>query len=300
MKKLLILLLLFFSSIGSSYADFDSWFEATKYCAEIHNPQKDNQTNSTLANLESLAEQGESNASACLGKLYDESGIIAQNAQKSFNWHLKAAEQGDPYSLSVVGFKYEQGEGVLKDGKEAVKWYTKAAEQGYASAQTNLADYLINEDYFINWVDADMWYSKAAEQGYLRAQYNFAIMHQQSHPLQDITVAVKWFTKAAEQGDLDAQINLGVMYYDGRDWLDSDYQAVSQDDKEAFKWFTKPAEQDYPIAQYALGEMYANGFGVLKDMAKAKYWIKKAYENTDEKVSNAAKDIWERLELSNY
>jgi len=130
MKKLLILLLLFFSSIGSSYAGFESWFEATKYCIKIYNPQEDNQTNSTLANLESLAEQGESNASACLGKLYDESGIIAQNAQKSFNWHLKAAEQGDLYSPTVVGFKYEQGEGVLKDYDKALFWYKKGAELG--------------------------------------------------------------------------------------------------------------------------------------------------------------------------
>jgi TPR repeat protein len=223
-----------------------------------------------------------------------------EDYKTAFNEFLPLAEQGDVDAQNKIGALYANGLGVIEDDKEAVKWYTKAAEQGYASAQTNLADYLINEDYFINWVDADMWYSKAAEQGYLRAQYNFAIMHQQSHLLQDITVAVKWFTKAAEQGDLDAQINLGVMYYEGRDWLDMDYQAVSQDYIEAFKWFSIPAEQDYPIAQYALGEMYANGFGVLKDMAKAKYWIKKAYENTDEKVSNAAKDIWERLELSNY
>ncbi len=159
---------------------------------------------------------------------------------------------------------------------------------------------MIDEVAGINWVEADMWYTKAAEQGYLKAQYNLAIMHQQSHPLQDITVAVKWFTEAAEHGDIDAQINLGVMYYEGRDWLDSDYQAVSQDYKEAFRWFTIPAEQDYPIAQYALGEMYANGFGVLKDLAKAKYWIKKAYENTDKNISNAAKDIWESFELSKY
>jgi TPR repeat protein len=28
--------------------------------------------------------------------------------------------------------------------------------------------------------------------------------------------------------------------------------------------------------------MYANGKGVLKDLSKAKYWIKKAYEGPDQ------------------
>jgi TPR repeat protein len=34
--------------------------------------------------------------------------------------------------------------------------------------------------------------------------------------------------------------------------------------------------------------MYANGKGVLKDLSKAKYWIKKAYEGGDSK----AKKTW--------
>lgn len=30
--------------------------------------------------------------------------------------------------------------------------------------------------------------------------------------------------------------------------------------------------------------MYKNGKGVLKDMTKAKFWTKKAYENTDTSI----------------
>jgi TPR repeat protein len=288
-KKVLLFVLLSIGHMGLSYADFQDGLNAL-----------DKEDYKTAFNeFLPLANQGDVDAQNKIGVLYNYGLGVIEDDEKAVQWYTKAANQGYGRAQNNLGMMYEDGEGVLKDGKQAVKWYTKAAEQGYASAQTNLADYLINQD-AINWSEADMWYTKAAEQGYLRAQYNFAIMHQQSHPLQDIAVAVKWFTKAAEQGELDAQINLGVMYYEGRDWLDMDYQAVSQDYLEAFKWFSIPAEQDYPIAQYVLGEMYANGFGVLKDMAKAKYWIKKAYENTDEKVSNAAKDIWERFELSNY
>jgi TPR repeat protein len=42
--------------------------------------------------------------------------------------------------------------------------------------------------------------------------------------------------------------------------------------------------QGYAEAQSILGVMYANGKGVLKDLSKAKYWIKKAYEGGDSKA----------------
>ena len=46
--------------------------------------------------------------------------------------------------------------------------------------------------------------------------------------------------------------------------------------------------------------MYKNGKGVLKDMTKAKYWIKKAYENLDTFVRKKAKEFWEEYELWKY
>jgi len=130
MKKFLILLPLFFMSIGSSYAGFESWFEATKYCTKIYNLKDDSQINSTLLSLEALAAQGESKASACLGRLYDGASIINRDSPKSFNWYLKAAEQGDPYAPRVLGFKYQQGDGVPRDYDKALFWYKKGAELG--------------------------------------------------------------------------------------------------------------------------------------------------------------------------
>ena len=130
MKKFLILLLLFFMNIGSSYAGFESWFEATKYCTKIYNLKDDSQINSTLLILEALASQGESKASACLGRLYDGASIIKRDSPKSFNWHLKAAEQGDPYAPRVLGFKYQTGDGVQRDYDKALFWYKKGAELG--------------------------------------------------------------------------------------------------------------------------------------------------------------------------
>ena len=41
MKKLLLILLLFLSFNGSSYADFESWFIASNTCQKINNLEED-------------------------------------------------------------------------------------------------------------------------------------------------------------------------------------------------------------------------------------------------------------------
>ena len=48
--------------------------------------------------------------------------------------------------------------------------------------------------------------------------------------------------------------------------------------------------------------MYTNGEGVPKDLSKAKYWIKKAYENPDASASllGLAEKGWNQLELWKY
>jgi TPR repeat protein len=76
-------------------------------------------------------------------------------------------------------------------------------------------------------------------------------------------------------------------------YIAKDYAAVHKE------W--KPlAEQGYSGAQSSLGVMYADGKGVLKDMTKAKYWTKKAYEGDDAKASEMAKENWDIFELWKY
>ncbi len=48
--------------------------------------------------------------------------------------------------------------------------------------------------------------------------------------------------------------------------------------------------------------MYANGEGVLKDLSKAKYWIKKAYENpgVSASIKGLAEWNWNLFKLWKY
>jgi len=72
--------------------------------------------------------------------------------------------------------------------------------------------------------------------------------------------------------------------------------------KKAVKWYRKAAEQDSAYGQNNLGIMYIDGMGVLKDLNKAKYWIKKAYDNpnTSSKTKDWVERIWNDNKLWKY
>jgi len=128
-----------------------------------------------------------------------------------------------------------------------------------------------------------------ADKGYANAQYNIGWMYGAGSGVsKDNKQAVKWYRKAADQGYADAQYNLGLMHIKG--------EGVFKDDKEAARLFHRAADQGVADAQYNLALMYDAGAGVSRDLSKAKYWIKKAYENPD---ANAAtvENSWDRLKL---
>ncbi len=58
-------------------------------------------------------------------------------------------------------------------------------------------------------------------------------------------------------------------YYLGRNGVKKDYA-------KAVEYFTTAAEGGHAEAQYRLGWCYQYGFGVSKDLEKARYWFGKA------------------------
>jgi len=85
-----------------------------------------------------LAEQGDADAQANLGLMYDTGRGVPENDAKAVYWYRKAAEQGHAGVQNSLGTMYDNGEGVPEDNAKAVHWYRKAAEQGHARAQSNL------------------------------------------------------------------------------------------------------------------------------------------------------------------
>ena len=71
-------------------------------------------------------------------------------------------------------------------------------------------------------------------------------------------------------------------------------------DKAVFRKWQLLADKGDASAQYDLAWMYANGDGVDKDMGRANYWMKRAYENKDTYMREDAKEFWEKHELWKY
>jgi TPR repeat protein len=85
-----------------------------------------------------LADQGNADAQANLGFMYQNGQGVQQDDKQAVVWYRKAADQGNARAQTNLGFMYEGGRGVPKDYKQAVAWYRKAADQGNADAQANL------------------------------------------------------------------------------------------------------------------------------------------------------------------
>ena len=122
-----------------------------------------------FAALKTLAELGVARAQFYVGMMYDlgphlPSGV-PQNIVEEAKWYREAAEQGDAEAQASLGALYEHGAGVPQDYAEAVKWDRKAAEQGDGGGQFLLGGLYekglgVPEDYVI----AYMWCNLAAAQ----------------------------------------------------------------------------------------------------------------------------------------
>ncbi|MDR3474755.1 MAG: tetratricopeptide repeat protein [Devosia sp.] len=127
------------------------------------------------------------------------------------------ADQGNANAQAALGALYELGNGVPQDYMEAVRWYREAADQGSANAQTALgrmyeAGRGVSQDY----AEAARWYRMAADQGNANAQTALGIMYDGGHGVsQDYAEAARWFRAAADQGVVTAQDILGMYYYLG-------------------------------------------------------------------------------------
>jgi TPR repeat protein len=77
-------------------------------------------------------------------------------------------------------------------------------------------------------------------------------------------------------------------------------KGVLEDDEKTICWFKKAADQGHRDAQYHMGELYIKGQRVERDLKRAKYWIEKSLESTDENIIRKSKHLWKRHNLEKY
>ena len=100
-------------------------------------------------------------------------------------------------------------------------------------------------------------------------------------------------SQRAMEGQPKSMCEFGTMYKKEGYW-------IVQSDKDASDWWLKSAEMGYAPCQFNIGAAYLIGSGIEKDLSKAKYWLQKAIDSTNEKFSKSAKVIYAINELDKY
>ena len=199
-----------------------------------------------VARLRALAERGDADAQAELGRRYATGRGVGQDRDVAISWYRLAAEQGQAEARFTLGYSYENGNGVPRSDAEAVRWYRLAADQEHLGAQHNLGRMYrdgrgVPRDYEM----ALRWIRNAAEHGEMFAQSTLGEMFRDGVGVsRDDEEAVRWFRRSAEQGLSYGQTHLGWMYEQGR--------GVRRDRVEAARLYRLAADQGHPDAQRRL------------------------------------------------
>ena len=221
------------------------------------------------------AEQGDINAQLNIGHIYRSGRSGEKKPQLAAKYYLQAAEQGAVGAQRRLGDMYEFGDGVAQNFSLAAEWYRKAADQGDAGAQWRLAQLYENG----KGVDFDIdtalyWYLKADKQNSSAAQWRIGTIYLFGTGLQpNYSLAKEWFEKAIAQCDHPcAHLFLGYMCRDGLINNASPEDAISH--------WVSASNYEHPIgeASYNLGYAHYDGYGVERDLLKAKEYFEKAIE----------------------
>ena len=158
----------------------------------------------SLAECQPLAEEGNATAQFCVGRLYANGFGVPMNDDLALRWYGLAAEQGYSEAQLNLGLMHANGWGVEMNDEEAAKWYRLAAEQGLVAAQTSLAMLCykgrgVEQDL----LEAYMWYDIAIQLGDLDSSIKRDDVANDLSPEQVATaqqMATRWFTE--NDGDI--------------------------------------------------------------------------------------------------
>ncbi len=94
----------------------------------------------SLAECQPLAEQGNAAAQFCVGRLYANGFGVPMDDAQALHWYGAAADQGYPAAQYNLGVMHANGWGVEMSDDKAAEFYRAAAEQGYVPAVMSFAE----------------------------------------------------------------------------------------------------------------------------------------------------------------
>ena len=125
------------------------------------------------------------------------------------------------------------------------------------------------------------------------ADLDQAVAYAQAGDVRKGQIELYNISQRAMEGQPKSMCEFGTMYKKEGYW-------IVQSDKDASDWWLKSAEMGYAPCQFNIGAAYLIGSGIEKDLSKAKYWLQKAIDSTNEKFSESAKVIYAINKLDKY
>ena len=125
------------------------------------------------------------------------------------------------------------------------------------------------------------------------ADLDKAVDYAEAGEIRKAEIELYKISQKAMDGNPKAMCEFGTMY------MKEGYWSV-QSDKDALEWWLKSAELGYAPCQFSVGSAYLIGKGVEKDLSKAKFWLYKAKEGTNEKYAKMSAQIYAIHALDNY
>ncbi len=203
--------------------------------------------------------------------------------ERAFTKNLKSAQAGDATAALAVAQAYEKGEGIKPNNAQALEWYQQAAANGSNEAVWQL--FQIYNTGRLAPADSQIaltYLQTAAQDNYPAAQYEMGNQYLQGKLVpQHKGQAYYWYMKAAADGSAPARAKVNALSTEDP----ALYESLNH-----FMQTLQAAEKDVQ-AQFETGQAYRQGLPILQDDTQAAEWFKKAWETSNEQLSQAAYEL---------
>lgn len=245
----------------------------------------------TQSKLQYEIEQEDPSALCTLGYYYSNgTNGYPKDLEKAFEYFLLSAKGNHGMGQCNLGVSYAQGYGTEINLGRAFYWYGQSAKNGEPRGICEQANcYMYGKGVM---ADHDKGYELlllAAEKGYHRAYYYLAFHTYQGCGTQaDAEKGYEFMKKSLTCGDRDVAHLFGMVNLQG-DGCPVNY-------KLAVKWLETAARKEYPDSIHELALCYWAGFGVKKDLNKAKEYLEQALTLGHQASQHSLEDLTLELE----
>ena len=180
---------------------FDGNYDEINYVAACYEISQEDKRSAGIANLQELAEHGNSSALRQLANMYVEGTILPQNYAKAFELYQKAVAVNPQDELAVYNLacSYMNGFGTMKNPAMARQYMERAAELGHAAAVNEMINSYTNGS---NPTELVRWVKKGLECDLMAAQGMYGVMCRDGYAgvPKNLNEAKMWLEKSIAQG----------------------------------------------------------------------------------------------------